>query len=107
MNAGLAAQYRWALAMLPAFGVVRAEYQYIGDHYFDPENRLKQEGYGLVNLRAGIEDKSVSATVFVRNLFNQDYRAFGYRDFQGSLLASDVAIAGQSRLIGVTLTGRY
>jgi iron complex outermembrane receptor protein len=107
MNAGLAAQYRWALAMLPAFGVVRAEYQYIGDHYFDPENRLKQEGYGLVNLRAGIEDKNVSATVFVRNLFNQDYRAFGYRDFQGSLLASDVAIAGQSRLIGVTLMGRY
>jgi outer membrane receptor protein involved in Fe transport len=107
MNAGLAAQYRWALANWPVSAMVRAEYQYIGDHYFDPENRLQQEAYGLVNLRAGIEDKNFSATVFVRNLFDQDYRAFGYRDFQGSALASDVAIAGQSRMVGITLTGRY
>lgn len=107
MNAGLAVQYRWPLAMWPVTAVVRAEYQYIGDHYFDPENRLKQEGYGLVNLRAGIENKNFSATLFVRNLFDQDYRSFGYRDFQGSPLASDVAVAGQSRLFGITLAARY
>jgi outer membrane receptor protein involved in Fe transport len=107
MNAGLAAQYRWPLGIWPVSAVMRAEYQYTGDHFFDPENRLKQEGYGIVNLRAGIEHKNFSATFFVRNLLDQDYRSFGYRDFQGSFLASDVAIAGQTRLIGVTLTGRY
>lgn len=107
ITAGLAAQYRWDLGALPLSAVVRAEYHYVGDHYFDPENRLKQEGYGLVNLRVGVENDSFSATVFVRNLFDQDYRAFGYRDFAGSPFASDVAVAGQPRMIGLTLKARY
>lgn len=45
MTAGLAAQYRWELASLRYTAFVRGEYHYVRDHYFDPENRLKQEGY--------------------------------------------------------------
>ncbi len=107
MTAGLAAQYRWQLEALPYTAFVRGEYHYVGDHYFDPENRLKQAGYGLVNLKAGLENERFSATVFVRNLFDQDYRAYGYRDFQGSALATDIAVAGEPRMIGLTLKARY
>jgi outer membrane receptor protein involved in Fe transport len=107
MTAGLAAQYRWQLQSLPYTAFVRGEYHYVGDHNFDPENRLKQAGYGLVNLRAGLENDRFSATVFVRNLLDQDYRTYGYRDFQGSPLATDIAVAGEPRMIGLTLKARY
>lgn len=108
LTAGLAAQYRVPIANSPFMGLVRSEYLYTGDQYFDAENRLEQEGYGLVNVRAGIESDTFSAAVFAKNLFDQDYRAYGYRDFETSaLLASDIAIAGQSRLVGVTTTWRY
>jgi outer membrane receptor protein involved in Fe transport len=107
MTAGLASQYRWALAQSPLMGVVRAEYHYIGSQYFDPENRLEQSGYGLVNLRAGVENERFSAMVFVKNLLDTDYRSYGYRDFQGSALASDIAVAGQSRMYGITVSARY
>jgi outer membrane receptor protein involved in Fe transport len=43
----------------------------------------------------------------VRNLFDKDYRAYGYRDFQGSALATDIAVAGEPRMIGLTLKARY
>lgn len=107
LTAGLVAQYRWPIANSPFVGLVRGEYLYTGDQYFDAENRLEQEGYGLVNLRAGIETDTFSAVVFAKNLFDQDYRAYGYQDFQGSALASDIAVAGESRLVGVTATWRY
>lgn len=106
MTAGLAGQYRWALAKSPLMGFVRAEYHYIGNQYFDPENRLEQPGYSLVNLRTGVESERFSAVVFVRNLFDTDYRSYGYRDFQGSALATDIAVAGPSRMIGLTVTAR-
>lgn len=107
LTAGLAAQYRWPIANTPFTALVRGEYLYTGDQYFDAENRLEQEGYGLVNVRTGIETETFSAVVFAKNLFDQDYRAYGYRDFEGSALASDIAVAGESRLLGVTATWRY
>jgi iron complex outermembrane receptor protein len=107
LTAGLIAQYRWPIANSPFVGLVRGEYLYTGDQYFDAENRLEQDGYGLVNLRAGIETDTFSAVVFAKNLFDQDYRVYGYRDFEGSMLASDIAVAGESRLVGVTATWRY
>jgi len=107
LTAGLAAQYRWPIANSPFVGLVRGEYLYTGDQYFDAENRLEQEGYGLVNLRVGVETETFSAVLFAKNLFDQDYRAYGYRDFESSMLASDIAVAGESRLVGVTATWRY
>lgn len=108
LTAGLSAQYRWPIASTPFTGLLRGEYLYNGDQYFDAENRLEQEAYGLVNVRAGIETENFSAMLFAKNLFDQDYRAYGYRDFESSaMLASDIAIAGESRLVGVTATWRY
>jgi len=79
----------------------------VGTHYFDVENRLKQAAYGVVNLRTGLEYKHLNVTLFVKNLFDQNYRSFGYRDFAGSPLASDIAVAGPSRMVGITVTARY
>ncbi len=107
MTAGLSAQYRWPIDGTPLFGVVRADYLYTGDQYFDAENRLEQEGYSIVNLRAGIENDKFSLFAFAKNVFDEDYRAYGYRDFETSMLASDIAVAGESRLVGVTATWRY
>lgn len=106
MNAGVVGQYRAPLAAGTTV-VARAEYLYVGDHYFDPENRLEQPGYGIVNLRVGLELKHLDVVLFAKNLFDRDYRAFGYTDFQGSRFATDVALAGQPRLIGVAVTARY
>ena len=106
-TAGVAGQYRWALQSLPFDAFMRAEYHFIGDQYFDVDNKLEQEGYGLVNLRVGVEKNGFSSTLFVKNLFDKDYRAFGYRDFENSPFASNVAVAGQSRMIGVTLKARF
>ena len=106
VTGGAAVQYRAPIGG-GLNGFVRAEYRYVGDQFFDPENRLRQDGYGLVNLRVGIETPHVSMTVFAKNLFDKDYRAYGYTDFQGSPFATDTAVAGQSRQVGVTIRAAY
>lgn len=107
MTAGLSAQYRWPIIGTALFGVARADYLYTGAQYFDPENILEQKGYSIVNARIGVETEKFSAMLFAKNLFDEDYRVFGYRDFYGSPLQSDVAAAGESRLIGVTVGVKY
>lgn len=102
LSGGLAAQYRWPLNAYSLMGILRGEYLYTGAHYFDAENRLEQDGYGLVNLRAGVENDDFSVMLFAKNLFDTDYRSYGYRDFESSAFATDIAIAGESRLIGAT-----
>ncbi|AHB50435.1 hypothetical protein W911_16810 [Hyphomicrobium nitrativorans NL23] len=108
MMAGLSGQYRWPVGAFGLYGVAHIDYVYTGTHYFDPENILKQEGYGLVNARLGIENERFSAALFAKNLFDQDYRTFGYRDFGGMAgLSTEVAAAGPSRLIGVTVGVKF
>lgn len=107
MTAGLSGQYRWPVGAFGLYGVAHVDYIYTGTHYFDPENVLKQEGYGLVNARLGIENERFSAALFAKNLFDQDYRTFGYRDYAGTFLSTEVAAAGPSRLIGVTVGVKF
>ena len=107
MTAGLSAQYKWPISGTSLFGVVRADYLYTGDQYFDPENLLKQSGYSIVNARLGVETEKFSAMLFAKNLFDEDYRTFGYHDFAGSPFQTDAAVAGESRLIGVTVGLKY
>lgn len=107
MTAGLSAQYKWPIAGTPLFGFLRAEYLYTGDQYFDPDNQLEQKGYGLVNARIGVETETFSATLFAKNLFDEDYRVFGYRDNFGPGYEGTAAAAGESRLIGITVGLKY
>lgn len=67
---------------------VRAEYNYIGKKFYNnAEDELvsSQEGYGLVNVRAGFgaADGSWELSVWARNLFGKDYivDATDLRDF--------------------------
>lgn len=106
LSGGTAIQYRWPL-IAQLMGFVRGEYLYTGDQYFDAESRLEQKAYGLLNFRTGIETDKFSAMFFVNNALDTDYRSFGYRDFEGSALSTDVAIAGPGRLLGVTVNVRY
>lgn len=106
-SGGAAIQYKWALFNMPLKGMARLEYKFKGDHYFDFENRLKQSSYGLVNARLGVENARFSAGVFVKNLFDTDYRTTGFYDNFGPGLSQDVAVAGPSRLIGVEVKTRF
>ena len=106
VSGGTAIQYRWPI-IAQIMGFVRGEYLYTGDQYFDAENRLEQKAYGLLNFRAGIETDKFSAVLFVNNALDTDYRSYGYQDFEGSAFATDVAIAGQTRLVGLTVNVRY
>lgn len=93
---GASAQYRWPVGR--AVLLLRGDYERVGAQYFDPENRLRQGAYDLVNARLGIEQGRFSASLFVRNLFDRRYRAYGFTDSFGY----DTAIVGMRRLIGVT-----
>lgn len=106
VSGGAAAQYRWPI-VAQIMGFVRGEYLYTGDQYFDAESRLEQKAYGLLNLRAGLETDKFSAVIFVNNALDTDYRSYGYQDSEGTPFATDIAIAGKSRLAGVTVNVRY
>ncbi len=77
VSANLAAQYEFALAGHRAF--VRADSFYAGKFYGDfQEAQLPAAGdYVKVDARAGLEIKSLSVELFVRNLTNDD--AFTWR----------------------------
>ncbi len=52
---------------------VSADYQYVGESYhtFDPDVRRELPAYSLANLRVGVLNDAWSASLFVRNLFDE------------------------------------
>ena len=70
-NASLAIQYDFTMANNESF--VRVDYSYISDYYssFD-ESGLAVGGFGLVNLKAGMEFDDISVDIFANNLANND-----------------------------------
>ena len=70
-NASLAIQYDFTLANNETF--IRVDYSYISDYYssFD-ESGLAVGGFGLVNLKAGMEFDDISVDIFANNLANND-----------------------------------
>lgn len=100
---GASLQYRRPLDPLPFALLLRGDYELVGGHYFDPENRLRQDAFSLLNLRVGLENERVSASLFVRNALDTRYRAYGFTDSFGH----DVAIAGDRRLVGAVLKVKF
>lgn len=103
-TAGVAVQYEGALFDGRATGWIRPEYSYIGDHFFDPQNRLEQSGYGIFSLSAGVEGERFRVSAFVRNLFDEDYRVYGFTD---NINNYDIAVAGKFRTFGVKLRATF
>lgn len=75
----------------------RGEFRYIGEYQLDFNNAFRQDAYGMVNVRAGINSNHFDVALWVRNLSDVRYMAFGYGSY----------MMGSPRMLGVTLTGRF
>lgn len=77
--------------------------------YFDVAHDQKSESYELVNARVGYRADTWSATLWARNLFDQDYAVRGFYfgneppDFPNVLYTR----AGDPRQVGVTFEKRF
>lgn len=76
---------------------IRGEYKYIGEYQLDFINAYHQDAYGMVNTRAGITSNHLDIALWVRNLNDVRYMAWGYGSY----------MMGSPRMWGVTLTGRF
>ena len=75
--------------------VVRGEWRYLGNTWFDLANTIQQSPYSLFNISAGIKTKNFSLLFWERNLTNKKYIAYAY-DFGAAHL-------GDPQTYGVTL----
>jgi iron complex outermembrane receptor protein len=91
----LSFQYQRKIDKAKKIGIMlRAEYKFFGKQYFDVANTIKQDQYGLLNLKTGIEYKNTELSIWARNTGNKKYIAFAY-DFGAVYL-------GNPRVIGIS-----
>ena len=77
---------------------VRGEYRYLGKYQLNFENTENQKAYSLVNARAGITSNHFDVALWVRNLTDVRYMAWGtYASYT----------LGSPRMWGVTLTAKF
>lgn len=92
----LAAQYAYTLSKKQQLSfVVRGEWSYIGDTYFDLANTIKQSAYSLLNTRVGFSTKHVDLFFWMQNITGKKYIAYAY-DFGAVHL-------GDPKTYGVTM----
>jgi iron complex outermembrane receptor protein len=88
---------------------LNGSYRWQSQMYFDIYNdaTTSQGGYGLANLRTGIENRTGSwqASVFVDNAFDKRY--FSNKINLGILTTSTYGLVGTPRLWGVTISHRF
>jgi iron complex outermembrane receptor protein len=107
----LALQYRspgiWASGAAGSGPAVRffgrLEWQGLGPFYWDDGNAMSQGGYGLMNLRVGLEGQTMDAHVLATNLLDRRYEAVAFSFAGGRALAQ----AGEPRRIGLALTVKF
>ena len=54
------------------------DYQYQTEMFFDPENVIAQEAYGLLNAQITLSTGIVNLTVWGQNLTDETYFSYGY-----------------------------
>lgn len=92
----LAVQYSYPVADWQSLKVVvRGEWQYFGETYFDLANSIRQRSYALFNGRAGFAGRSFEVMFWIRNLTDKRYISYAY-DFGATRL-------GDPRNWGVSL----
>jgi iron complex outermembrane recepter protein len=95
----LALQYGYGLAKKRILQlVIRGEWIYLGQQYFDLANTIKQSPYSLFNTRFGIASRHFEMMFWGRNLGNKKYISYAY-DFGAVHL-------GNSFSFGVTFTAK-
>ncbi len=92
----LAAQYAYTINKKHQLSfVVRGEWSYIGNTYFDLANTIKQSAYSLFNTRVGISIKHIDLFFWMQNITGKKYIAYAY-DFGAVHL-------GDPKTYGVTM----
>ncbi|MGF1636058.1 MAG: TonB-dependent receptor [Cyclobacteriaceae bacterium] len=91
----LAVQYNQVLSNTKPLDLfVRGEWRFMGDHYFDLANSIKQNAYSLFNLRAGVSNNQYEISIWSRNIGGKKYIGYAY-DF-GAVRLGDPATFGIS-----------
>jgi iron complex outermembrane receptor protein len=94
----LAVQYSIPISKNGPFKiVVRGEWTYIGEEYFDLVNSIRQSPHHLLNARLGVSVKHVDVFLWARNLSDTRYISYAY-DFGGIHL-------GDPKTYGITIRG--
>ncbi len=79
----LTGQYSYVPGKNSTFRIVgRLEWLVLGKQYFDLANTIKQDAYGLLNARIGVEMKGAGLFAWARNLGDKKYISYAY-DFGG------------------------
>lgn len=82
----------------------RADHNYHSALFFNVENtsNMKQEGYGLLGVRVGVDSKQFGIFLFARNLTDKRYIVGVYRS--GAISYGEV---GEPRVVGVVATAKF
>ena len=95
----IAGQYNYPIIKskqnLSAFA--RLEYRYIGKYELNFLNTDSENGYGLINARAGIAARNFEVALWGRNLNNARYISWGYGSY----------LLGSPAMWGVTVTAKF
>ena len=73
-----------------------------GSFYGDAKNRVKEDGYELVNLRLGYEREHFDIIFWCKNVFDEQYETFK-SEWGPAVMGQD----GEPRMFGATLTYRF
>ncbi|MFG1361011.1 TonB-dependent receptor [Xanthobacter pseudotagetidis] len=83
-------------------GIARVDWNWRSSFYFDVDNTIEQEAYGIVNARLGVEAKDWSLYLVALNLLNQEYYTVATNNGYGPYGAP-----GDPRMIGVQARSRF
>ena len=83
-------------------GSFTLDYQYQSEVFFDPENTLTQEAYGLLNGRIVVGNKNLELAIWAQNLTDQVYLSYA-----NAIGGFTVASYGLPRLYGMTVTTKF
>lgn len=82
---------------------IAANYYYNNGYYWDPDNRLKQPSYSLLNTSIGWEaDSGVSVRAWGKNLLNKKYYSLA-----GASVVGDMGSPAAPRTYGATIGYRF
>jgi iron complex outermembrane receptor protein len=93
----LGVQYRHKIGF---FG--RVDLLGTGSFYNDAKNRVKEDGYELVNLRLGYEREHFDIIFWCKNVFDEEYETVKIE-----WGPSTVGMDGEPRMLGATVTYRF
>lgn len=74
-SSGLSGEYHRSVTLGKIAGLAfgRVEYQYMGTREIDPANSLRLKGYGLVNLRIGLQTPHFDISGYISNIAGTKY----------------------------------